>query len=73
MQKLKKLLLFIFVLPITLLLDFVMFSFTRNCPSCGSFSAWLTHEGALSFPLVILLGDYIKGAVAAFNNINRSK
>ena len=59
MKKIKKYLLFIFVLPVTLLLDFILFSFIRSCPSCGSFGQWLSSEAALSFPLIVLLSDWI--------------
>ncbi|OGG00806.1 hypothetical protein A3D78_01725 [Candidatus Gottesmanbacteria bacterium RIFCSPHIGHO2_02_FULL_39_14] len=59
MKKIKKLLLFIFILPVTIILDFILFSLTRSCPTCGSFSAFLASEAALSFPLVVALGDWI--------------
>ena len=59
MKKIKKFLLFIFVLPVTILLDFILFSLTRSCPTCGSFNQWLASEAALSFPLVVSLGDWM--------------
>lgn len=49
---------FLFVLPMTIFLDFILFSLSRNCPSCGSFQAWLASEAALSFPLIVSLGDW---------------
>ncbi|OGG10943.1 hypothetical protein A3J20_05720 [Candidatus Gottesmanbacteria bacterium RIFCSPLOWO2_02_FULL_42_29] len=58
MSKLKKIMLFLFVLPLTVFLDFIIFSLSRNCASCGSFQAWLTSEAALSFPLIVTLGDW---------------
>ena len=59
MNRLKKLLLLVFVLPLTLFFDFIIFSLTKTCPSCGSFSQWLSSEAALSFPLIVLLGEWI--------------
>src|SRR3989338_6895457 len=58
MSKLKKLLLFLFVLPLTIFLDFIIFSLSRNCATCGSFQVWLTSEAALSFPLIVSLGEW---------------
>src|SRR3989338_7752838 len=58
MSKLKKLLLFLFVLPLTIFLDFIIFSMSRNCATCGSFQVWLSSEAALSFPLIVSLGDW---------------
>jgi len=57
-MKLHKALLFILVLPMTIFLDFILYSFTKACPSCGSFTAWLETEGALSFPVVVGLSSW---------------
>ncbi|MBM3283100.1 hypothetical protein FJY90_02500 [Candidatus Gottesmanbacteria bacterium] len=56
----KKILLFLFILPLTLLLDLAFYAATRNCPGCGSFWQWVGSEGALSFPIVISLMEYVK-------------
>ena len=71
MKKLKKFLLLIFVLPVALIFDFIIFSLTRNCPTCGSFNAWLTSEAALSFPLIVLLGDWINRIVTGFRQVKK--
>ena len=49
---------FLFVLPLTVFLDFIIFSLSRNCATCGSFQVWLSSEAALSFPLIVTLGDW---------------
>lgn len=49
----KKVLLLIVVLPLTLVLDFILYAFVKNCPSCGSYWQFIETEGALSFPIVI--------------------
>ncbi|MBI3380220.1 hypothetical protein HY029_05695 [Candidatus Gottesmanbacteria bacterium] len=57
-MKWQKVLLFLLILPVTLILDFILYSFTKACPACGSFTAWLETEGALSFPLVVGLSEW---------------
>jgi hypothetical protein len=52
-MKLRHIILFILILPLTLVLDFILFAFTRVCPSCGSFWQFVQTEGALSFPMVV--------------------
>lgn len=59
-MRLQKVLLFIIILPLTLVLDLLMFAFTRNCPTCGSFSQFLLSEGALSFPIVVGLLEWFR-------------
>ena len=59
MNKIKKIALLVFVLPVSLLFDFIIFSLTRNCATCGSFSQFISNGAALSFPLIVLLGDWI--------------
>ncbi|OGG02861.1 hypothetical protein A2W14_06455 [Candidatus Gottesmanbacteria bacterium RBG_16_37_8] len=73
MKKLKKLALFVFVLPITVLLDFILFSLTKSCPTCGSFNQWLASEGALSFPLVVSLGDFLSQLLTELRVISGNK
>ena len=34
-MKLSKIILFIFVLPITLFLDLILYAFVKTCPTCG--------------------------------------
>lgn len=58
-MKLSKVLLFLLILPVTLLLDLILYGLVKSCPSCGSFSQWLQTEGALSFPIVVGLGQWI--------------
>jgi len=70
-MKAQKLLLFIFVLPVTLLLDLILFAFIRNCPSCGSFSQFIASEGALSFPMVVGLTQWFSQVVSKFNLFTR--
>lgn len=52
-MKLYKLLLFLLIMPLTIVLDLILFAFTRNCPGCGNFWQFLVSEGALSFPFVV--------------------
>jgi len=67
----KKLLLFLLVLPITLLLDLILYAFVKTCPTCGTFGEWLATEGALSFPIVISLTDYLKQVLEELSIIKR--
>lgn len=59
MVKFKKFFLIIFVLPLALIVDFVLYALTKNCVNCGSFLTFLESEGALSFPIIVSLGDYV--------------
>jgi len=52
-MKFRKFLLIIFILPVTLILDLILYSLAGTCPACGSFWQWIGSEGALSFPLVV--------------------
>lgn len=58
-MKLYKILLFLLVLPLTLFLDLILFAFIRTCPTCGNYWQFLTSEGALSFPIVIGLTEWL--------------
>jgi hypothetical protein len=66
-MKLSKVILFIFILPATLILDFILFSLVKACPSCESFWAWVGTEGALSFPIVVGLTEWLEGIVAGMS------
>jgi len=68
-MKFQKLLLFIFVLPVTIFLDLILFAATRNCPTCGSFSQFLLSEGALSFPIVVELTEWFYNLLRLFKLI----
>ncbi|MBI5452580.1 hypothetical protein HY945_03890 [Candidatus Gottesmanbacteria bacterium] len=57
-MKLQKALLFLFILPVTLFLDLILYGLVKSCPSCGSFWQWVGTEGALSFPIVIGLTQW---------------
>jgi len=57
-MRLRKLLLFIFILPLTLFLDLILYGLTKSCPACGSFWQWVGSEGALSFPIVVGLSGW---------------
>lgn len=59
-MSLRRVVLFVLILPMTLFLDFILYSFTKACPSCGSFTVWLETEGALSFPIVVGLSDWVR-------------
>jgi hypothetical protein len=67
-MKLKNLLLFLFVLPLTLFLDFILYAMLKSCPSCGSFGEWLKTEGAISFPVVISLSEWVEQFISRLNN-----
>lgn len=58
-MRFHKLAIFILILPLTLFLDLILYGFTKSCPTCGSFWAWVQTEGALSFPIVIGLTEWI--------------
>lgn len=62
-MKLSKIFLFLLVLPLTLILDVILFNLTRACPTCGSFSEFIKQEGALSFPLVVGIMSWIENIV----------
>jgi len=66
-MKLSKIILFIFVLPITLFLDLILYAFVKTCPTCGSFLDWVKTEGALSFPLVVSLSEYMNNIISEFH------
>ncbi len=57
-MKIQKVIFFLLVLPLTLLLDLIIFAFVKTCPSCSSFWQWVSSEGAISFPLVVSLSEY---------------
>ncbi|PIP32742.1 hypothetical protein COV53_04905 [Candidatus Gottesmanbacteria bacterium CG11_big_fil_rev_8_21_14_0_20_37_11] len=57
-MKLKKFLIFIFILPLTLFLDLIIYGMVKTCPTCGSFSQWIQTEGALSFPIVVGISEW---------------
>lgn len=71
-MKIHKAALFILVLPVTLFLDFILYSFTKACPTCGSFVAWLETEGALSFPIVVGLSEWVGQMTASFRPPSRN-
>ncbi|OGG14492.1 hypothetical protein A2773_05430 [Candidatus Gottesmanbacteria bacterium RIFCSPHIGHO2_01_FULL_39_10] len=57
-MKHSKLIIFILILPLTLLLDFLLYASGAKCASCGSFWLFLSSESALSFPLIIALSGF---------------
>lgn len=63
-MKLSKIFLFLLILPLTILLDLILFAFLRTCPTCGSFSQFIKQEGALSFPLVIGIAQWLEQFVS---------
>lgn len=71
-MKLHKVLLFLLVLPLTLVLDFILYSFTKSCPTCGSFAVWLETEGALSFPIVVGLSEWVRQIMTSFRPPSRN-
>lgn len=66
MKLLKKLAVVIIILPLTLLLDLVLYAFLKNCPSCGSFWEFIRTEGALSFPIVSGLIEWLVRLLKSF-------
>lgn len=56
-MKFQKFALFLLILPLTILLDFIMYGALNSCPSCSSFTAFLKTDGALSFPMVVELSE----------------
>ena len=59
-MKFQKFALFLLVLPLTVLLDFIMYGALSSCPSCSSFTAFLKTDGALSFPIIVEIMARIK-------------
>lgn len=63
-MKLSKIFLFLLVLPLTLILDLILFNVIRTCPTCGSFSQFIQTEGALSFPFVVGIMNWLQSIVS---------
>lgn len=59
-MKFSRLPLLLLVFPLTVVLDFLVFSMLRSCPTCGSFSQFVTSEGALSFPIVVEISQWVR-------------
>jgi len=59
-MKFHRILFFVLVFPLTLVLDIIFFNLTRACPSCGSFSQFIQTEGALSFPFVVSIMNFVE-------------
>lgn len=57
-MKLHKILLLL-VLPLTLVLDLILYGFIKTCPTCGNFWQFLESEGALSFPIVVGITEWL--------------
>jgi len=70
-MKFKKIALFILILPLTLFLDLILYGLTKACPSCGSFWQWVQTEGALSFPIVVGITQWIQELLpkSSFNSV----
>ncbi len=65
-MKLQKVFLFILILPLTLFLDLILYALVKTCPSCGSFWQWVETEGALSFPIVVGLTQYLNNILTTY-------
>jgi hypothetical protein len=72
-MKISKIILFLLILPVSLLLDLILYAFIKTCPSCGSFSVWVQTEGALSFPIVVSLTQWIEQIVQSFKGDLKNK
>lgn len=68
-MKLHRILFFALILPLTLILDIILFNLTRACPTCGSFSQFIQTEGALSFPLVVGFMELIRALLASLQGV----
>jgi hypothetical protein len=64
-MKLRRFILFLFVLPVTVALDLVLYGITQSCPSCTSFTQWLRTEGALSFPIIVELTEWFQQRIVS--------
>lgn len=69
----KKIALFLFVLPLTLVLDLILYALVKSCPTCGSFWEWIQTEGALSFPLVVEITQWAEQLAGQFKSQKRKK
>lgn len=67
-MKLRKLMLLILILPLTIILDLILYAATRSCPSCGTFTQWLQTEGAISFPLVVEVTRWFEQKLISFQS-----
>ena len=63
LKKMKKIALIIFLFPLTIFLDLIFYAFIKNCPSCGNFGQWLANEGSLSFPIVVMLTEWLEQVI----------
>jgi hypothetical protein len=63
----KKFFLFIFALPLTIFLDFILYAMLKSCPACGNFSQFLAQEGALSFPIIVEFYAWVEQVYIAFH------
>ena len=72
-MKLRKILLFIIILPLTLFIDLVLYAMLKTCPSCTSFWQWVGSEGAISFPIVVGLTTWFSQLLANFKIATNSK
>lgn len=67
----KRFILFLFILPLTIFLDFILFSLIKTCPSCESFTKFIAQEGAISFPLVTDFSNWLNQLITSFQNANK--
>ncbi len=67
-MKLQKVFLFILILPVTLFFDLILYALVKTCPSCGNFWQWVETEGALSFPIVVGLTQYINHILTTYTS-----
>ncbi|MBI2617648.1 hypothetical protein HYW55_05945 [Candidatus Gottesmanbacteria bacterium] len=55
------------LLPLTLLLDLILYAAFHSCPSCASFSQWIKTEGAFSFPAILGFTKFVEVSIAQFH------
>jgi hypothetical protein len=72
MKKIVKLLgLAMFILPLTLIFDLVIYGVIKTCPTCGNFWQFVETEGSLSFPIVAGITEWIGQFIMSFRKNKR--
>lgn len=60
-----KIVFILLLLPVTLFLDLILYAMVKTCPSCGSFWQFVETEGALSFPVIISIGQWFRQKIGS--------
>ena len=61
----------ILILPLTLLFDLIIYGVVKSCPACGNFWQFVETEGALSFPIVAGITQWIEQTLVSFRKFRK--